>query len=386
MKHFAVFLLILSLSACEWTGLTISLQLPGRGQRRNDPSLARNGIGSKDGYPFSSADTSLFFSAVGEGLSGRTIYLFKDWEEVLALPESAVVSAEDGMHHIVDGHLVTECFDGTGTVICFDGDETVRLPEKELLLGFLMKGGDAYTLTRPLGGSGFVLRKNGNVLVIKDNAYVFGDMTDQSYGETGALYSDEGRNCFAYRRSDGRYFVVRDGVETEFFPPETVSYVYDIKVADGKVAAAMGRFNYSDWENARLWYDGKTFIQTGDVSSGGSGSISASGRFDASYSQLLGRKGAEIYYNPVTGPCGVWQDKSGGTAILRYKVPAFEPDGEYKWFNPSCGKVLDEGMLVALNPKDGSSSPSVFWKGRLWSVFWLDGEITGLTVKFSHTR
>lgn len=140
------------------------------------------------------------------------------------------VSTDPDMVRCIDGHVFTDYSTEDMTVIKRDGEEIFRYEGREMMAGFVESGGSVYTLGIPREGSGWVYRQNGNVL------------SSSSAGTVMlGLYLDEGVPVFGYRiteivdyRTETRYYVVRDGVQTRIMPglQETVA---GFRLLDGKL-------------------------------------------------------------------------------------------------------------------------------------------------------
>lgn len=379
MKHFGILVLLMSVS-CE-------ILEPGRFSNAPSPGISRGDNNPEtehrvpwEGYPFQSGDTTLCFSTVYRDSLKQEICFYKDWDKVLSLTVGGErpFSADEDLHHIIGGHFYTEYNKEGLTVICKDGEEFLRLSTRELMLGLLEKGQDCLCLTKNVGGNGFVLRKNGRIILERDNGTVFGDLQDPSYYPNGALYEDCGHYYFSYKLSDNEYYVVEDGREQEVFFFNTAYPLQDIKVRDAEAAAASWRRNYFSWTDSHLWHNGNEFVQTGDIEVKDGLFLSSAARFNRSYNEVLTASGATLYYNGNTSLHGVLPDGRGGIYLLETGLPAAEAklEGRYKFFDPRCARLLDDGLIVALNPTDGL--PFIYYQGKKWYVSWMNGEITSM--------
>lgn len=386
MKNFClVFLLSLAASCISLEPAGI---IPGAGQRRGAPYAVAEDGNPWDNYPFAGPDTTLWFSAVCGDTSARKVCLFKDWIPVLELePGKDKVSEDEDLHHILNGHLYTEFVDGQSVVVCRDGVELYRSPAREFLVGLMEKRGDLYTLSRGLSGKGFMLRKNGQVLLARDYGTVFGDFNEPSYAPGGALYEDGGHYYFSYAAPDGGYRLVEDGYEKDVRFPDRVYPLQDIRVWKGRVEAASWRLGYVDWTDSHLWHDDRDFIQTGDAALP-VGVRSAMMDVVRTGIHYLPDRGAVLYF--LNGRrmddgslYGVVQDSDGRISVLNGLLDREEPvlDGRYACFLPCCGKLTGDGMLLALNPLEGS--PLIRYRGRSWPVSWIEGCITAVDLQVS---
>ena len=244
------------------------------------PRTVRTGGNTRDSGSSARADTACYLAAVRFedgydwqkderwGTADYDVILYKDGEAVLTVSSSSgVCSPDPDLVHIVDGHLLTERADNSSTVIALDGKEILRFEGREVLKGIVFDGDDILTLSHLRSGAGFTFRRNGTVLMEKSDAEVFGDIGDPSYGETGALYMDDGAVSFCYTAAGGKsktYCSVRDGVET----PENLTYgrtAVDMKVIGGQVILAYtqsGLYTSDDWRIFAgpdgYWFAGNT--------------------------------------------------------------------------------------------------------------------------------
>ena len=386
MKNFCLVLLLPLVASC--IALDSVGAFPGGGQKRSAPYVEENGGNPWDGYPFAGSDTTLWFSAVCGDSSSLKVCLFRNWVPVLELESGKdVVSADEDLHHVLNGHLYTEFVDARSSVVCRDGVEVYRSQGREFLIGLLERGDDLYSLSRGLSGRGFTLRKNGQVLLARDYGVVFGDFIEPSYAPGGALYEDGEHYYFSYSKPDGGYCLVEDGYEKEVEFPGRASPLQDIRVWKGRVEAASWRLGYVNWENSRLWHDDRDFIQTGDVTLP-YGVRSAMMDVVRTGIHPLSESGAVLYFRngqrmEEQSLYGVIQDSGGMIYVLNRLRENGEsvPDGRYACFRPCCGKLTDEGMLLGLNPQEGV--PLIVYRGRSWPLSWVDGTITAVDLEIS---
>lgn len=165
-------------------------------------------------------DTSVYVAAVivpkeydwrRDSLYGAVpceLQLLKNGIPQFSMHTGALASSSADTHHLLDGHLYTEYANSEGTVICCDGKELFRYPQREMLKGLLVKGEDVYTLGRLLDGTGFCYRCNGEIVLRQDAGELFGDFSDLAYGRTGALYDSGSGVCFCFKSSSACYSVL----------------------------------------------------------------------------------------------------------------------------------------------------------------------------------
>jgi hypothetical protein len=186
------------------------------------------------------ADTSVYVSAVivpreydwrRDSLYGAVqceLQLLKDGIPQFTMNTGTLASSSPDTHHLLGGHLYTEYVGPDGTVICRDGMELFRYPQREMLKGILIKEEDVYTLGRSLDGGGFFYRRNGEILLRQDEGEPFGDFSNPAYGRNGALYEYCGSVCFCFKTASDCYQVV-DGVINTVDTPVSAFRIKDMR-------------------------------------------------------------------------------------------------------------------------------------------------------------
>lgn len=116
--------------------------------------------------------------SLGESAPAEII-LFKDGVRILqvdAVPENDI-GAESSSHRIIGGHLYTDCISDDGhTVLKKDGLEFLRLDAEEIIRSLILADSCAYTLGIPKGGTGWTLRRNGEVLNSSPEGKLLGEL------------------------------------------------------------------------------------------------------------------------------------------------------------------------------------------------------------------
>ncbi|MGN0189917.1 MAG: hypothetical protein ACI395_10415 [Candidatus Cryptobacteroides sp.] len=171
---------------------------------------------------------------IGTPPKGTVLFLMKDGRRIVELEvdEAGEIGAEADMHRCIDGHLYTDYSSATETVLKKDGEELFRFQGREMIASMLVTNGDVHILSVPRSGSGWVYRKNGEVLLYKSVGALM------PYG----LHLDGDSVCFAYEdrvpSSSGdvlKYFYVTDGVAKSVDVPDDVVTVEDVLVTGGEV-------------------------------------------------------------------------------------------------------------------------------------------------------
>ena len=352
--------------------------LPGY-RPRNDcgphtPDDGEQGQGSATHGPLRPllTDTTVYFSAVrfpdGYDWQRDTAYgsvafellLFKDFEQVLALPSGADACfvPDPDRHHLLGGHLYTERMADGQTRVGRDGIELFRFPGREYLVGLLEDGEDLYTLSRSARGSGFSFRKNGASLLVRTDGTPFGDLSDPSYGATGALYRDQDQVCFCFVAASlaGRtVFAVRDGQEVPL--DDQAGAVLDAKQLRGMVRILSPDYKGAQLLEGRLWASGDAFAVTGRFADGADGAFS--GYLDATASRPKRLCGEEaVLYRASSNTYAVSVDDSGG---VRWYGPGGD-GGEplpCHFLTPACASFAAGMPWLALTPRDTQRRPFV---------------------------
>ena len=317
-------------------------------------------------------DTSIYLCAVqfdesyewqrdtAYGSEPYTILLFKNFEPVLAIrsESSACTSPDHDTHHIIDGHLYTECSDLERTCIGRDGAEVVSFEGREFLKGLLPQGEDIYSLSQRRDGHGFTFRKNGELLFSKAEGTPFGGMNDPSYGPTGALYLEGGKPCFCYWTGEGnkrRLYRVLDGVDEEITVTDPGA-VTDMKSGGGKAAVtAIDIQGYSP-VSCSLWllYSGPA--TTGLISSG---STYLYGIYYAAVNRLI-----HVSYQETALYCNdrKWfavTERDDGSIEFHDSDYVRISDSGCHFLSPACAAICGDKLIYALSPRAGGGFPKV---------------------------
>ena len=143
----------------------------------------------------------------------------------ISLDGTIPVSPDPGTHHIVGGHLYTECCSDGALHILRDGVPILHLPGEGFLKGILAgRDGALWTLSCSPGEGSLTLRRNDETVIRIAHGTAVGGMGESRR----ALYEDDGHICFAYTEG-GRFFSVRDGGISLITPPEEDASVADFR-------------------------------------------------------------------------------------------------------------------------------------------------------------
>lgn len=328
--------------------------------------------------------------AVGSVKCSLTVYA--DGVPVMKVPvgDEYEVSSDPDMHRIIDGHLYTDYSTDAETVIKKDGKHLFRYPGRESIYGMSVIGEDVFTLGESRDGWGFCFRKNGEVVLERENAVV-----------TGTFFNDDDTLCFAFcekiRNAEGfsdRYYAVVDGKVSQVALRDDIRKVWDVFVRKDKVVylasltgvlfpvvmdgndmvslvhplnvralsyrlldiggeiGVEGLIRYADGRHMNaIWVDGKmvsTFVQ------------------DRSVSVLMVRDG-RIFC--ATNPSG--QEKKG--TIYRDGEAYDMPEG-YVVMGNDCMDMVDGILHVGLSSMEGKSP--LIWKDSRTDTLKINGYIS----------
>lgn len=320
-------------------------------------------------------DTTLFLTAVrfpGDydwqrdsafGSVPFELLLYRDFEPVLTLSSGpdACFSSDPDRHHILSGHLYTERMADGDTRVGRDGTELFRFSGREYLVGLMEDGSDLYTLSRPARGNGFSYRKNGEILLNRTDGAPFGDLTDPSYGPTGALYRDEGKICFCFTAgstSDRTFYLARDGLETRLDSLLPSAVILDIKQHGGRTFVLRQAFMKNLMREGRIWPEQSGYAVTGRFSDGGGDYFSgwlAAGAWTVQ--RRLCTEEAALYHSPEAN----WAVSADAAGTVRWYGPGGNglADEACHFFTPACAALLGRRFVLALTPHDTRLRPRI---------------------------
>lgn len=184
------------------------------------------------------------------GMVDCRLVMYENYRKVLEMPvgKDKNVSSSNAFHRIIRGHLYTYCAVENEMVLCKDGEKLFSYQGDEILCGILPKGDDIYTLGTERGKNCFCYRKNGDLMLRKENAFLLEDIYD-NWG-SGALYEDLEEVCFSYKNQDEEKYFVEDGKERK------AAWVAEGKLMSDKLINIMKR-NYGKDYYLGLLYDEK---------------------------------------------------------------------------------------------------------------------------------
>ena len=387
MKKIIFFLLLpLSAAGCNLLENDLSMGRPRSYYQRHGGDSDSLKAAKSPGEPetpiqMPEPDTVVFVSAVrcpsdydwrrdtAYGCPSAELLLFRNGEAVVSIPAGigTQVSSAPDMHHILDGHLYTEYCDYSRTVVGRDGQELYSVPGRELLKGLLEKDDDLYTLSVRLSEGGFVLRKNGDIVISKTKGDIFGTFDDPSYGQTGALYKDAGQVCFAFRERSGSaysYHVVRDG--SEELVSGATSGLLDVKSVAGKNVTISSSALGFKWKDARIWRSGAGYLVAGESAETAEDGILRVVNSSTKVSSSFRMKGGLIYVSDGVG----------------YALDAESMAQESFCFSPRCACVMGSNFVTVCTPGDGTT-PYLDIGGKKTGFDGVGGFLTAVSASVS---
>lgn len=154
---------------------------------------------------------------------------------------TGLVSPDADMHLLCRGHIWTESFVGDETVVCRDGLEQFRFPDREIIKGFLLRSDTLFTLGAVQPSGGIVYRVNGKEVYSNSLGVPVGELGDPSW-PGGALYEDDGRICFTfyYDSVTGKtWYECVDGSPAPVLPPPGEYRILDFRRFGGRKCLAL---------------------------------------------------------------------------------------------------------------------------------------------------
>ena len=318
-------------------------------------------------------DTTVWLSAVrfpkdydwqrdtAYGTATFELLLYRNFVPVLVLPSGpdACFVADPDRHHILSGHLYTERIDGGQTRIGRDGKELFRFEGREFLSGLLEDGDDLYTLSRSVSGQGFSYRRNGEILLKRNDGVPYGSLDDPSYGPTGALYRTGGQTVFCFRAGNsysGSHYLVRDGLETRLDEILPTARVLDLKYRDGHSYVLGPALFRSLLDEGRIWPEGGGYAVTAFLSDGAGGHYSG-----WMFAVSTDRTGIVRWYGP------------GGSG---------HSDGPCLFPGPGCAAAAGGFLVLALSPREAHGLPRICRDGRVTELD-LHGYVSSVALRIN---
>lgn len=328
-----------------------------------------------------------------DSLYGRAeacLALYRDAECLQRIPCGDLVTYDVDLHHLIDGHLYTECIRGANTVICRDGNELLVIPERVRLHGLVERDGVVYTMSRPIDSNGFCLRRGQDVMFRKDTGVLFGSFQDASYPETGALYMDAYSVVFWYGYGDELHLVVdgMDQLQQDVYGPFVDGKLYKSapyrmpKVDDGVV-----------WHRGSIWA-GEGYCAHSGVRYVSGGTRSCIYEFHYLTVNDFGPPDAFTYVSSA-GMAGIRYREDGVEAVfLPYLISASSPfsehdafaegedlsvEGSFRFISERCAILYGDELIVALSCNGRGECPRIV-RGDNSYVLNINGFISSISI------
>lgn len=332
--------------------------------------------------PSTATDTILYYTAVrypasydwqrdtAYGNSTFELLLCRNNTTLLTLPSGpqAPFCPDPDRHHILNGHLYTERMLGSETLIGRDGEELFRIEGREFLVGLLEEGDDLLTLSRPAAGHGFSYRRNGKTLLTRLEGTPYGNLTDPSYGPSGALYRDNGQAVFFFRSGYVNHvvhYLVRDGDEIPLDNILPTANILDIKLHGSSTFTLSPSFFKHLMYEGRVWPEESGYSITGRFSDGKGGYIQ--GLLPAaSWTTLIPLCTGDFAYL-YHSPEATYAVKEGPDGSVRWFTPEeeFRSEAPCYLFSAACATLAGRRFVIALNPKNIHEPPRILYGDRV---------------------
>jgi len=312
------------------------------------------------------------------GMARYELLLLEEDSVLVRIPagEGCQVSPDPDLHHIVGGHLYTECCSGEKTILGCDGKELFRFDGRYLLRGLFPGGNGLFSLWVPREGKGFLLLDGNDEIMESADGVPFGGFDKPSYLPYGALYEDMGQICFAYFR-DGEDYFVRDGETQSMSSLGFPGHAMDVRQMDGEMFSYSGSAWGRAWDNLEIWPGP---VVTGEYTLGYI-DMTISGAYhveEQRLDRLLGG-GSNIYYNTAAGVHGIKRTPEGLVMRLEGGEKSILYEGRYWYMPASCACLAGRHFMVGLTPLEKTSHPRVEAGYKILDYPWLDGLITGVS-------
>lgn len=405
-------LAMLSMASCSTIDMFEPVGTLGTGLSRNTVLVSKNGRkehgdpGGGNGAGFRK-DTALYISVLefpksydwrkdsAYLRSGAEVVLYRNGERVLKLPTGPADDIGTGadMHHIVEGHLVTEYYGSHGTVVKLDGKEVFRSSQPEVLRGLLMDGEELVSLTQKRDGKGFVYRKGKTVLMERSNGDLIGALGDDTYFTSGALAMDNRSICFAYRLPDGAVFV-EDGNERAV---ACNGDLIDIRRIEGNhciLEREGDHLRFSVGDRSRAIGSSYNMIRNGCHISVIGDEPAALCLLDNRYGssttevQMVDRAVRILMGIHTIVPCDggfgyVSHDPSSRIEITGNEGNASRNEGAYLWMGAKACCSIGGQIIVGATPYSTGGFPEVIRDGKKESLE-VNGFVTGVSCVINH--
>ena len=325
-----------------------------------------------------------------------SLIVFADGVPVMKVPvgRDYETGSDPDMHRIIDGHLYTDYSTDEETVIKKDGALMFRYQGRESLCGLKVLGDDLYTLGQYRDGKGFAFRRNGEILLKKENGTVM-----------GSISSDGDSLCFAYYElirnaggNVGRYYMSVNGKVSQIALREDVKAVWDVLCHKGQVIYLASLTGVQDpvlisgesmtalqlpqgasLSACRLIPSGGNIIAEGICRHNGDlyDALWLNGRLQTVFPKDRMVSSLDVSDNGVF--CAINPTVSDSSGIIHRSGEDYKMPEGYSVMGPSCVKVIDGILHVGLSSRDGRKP--LVWKDGVTDSLKVNGYIASIYVE-----
>lgn len=375
---------LLCTTACELFEDNISFGHPHKYSQRYGRRTEGDTEGPADISP-KKCDTVVYVSAVripegydwqrdtAYGAVDAELVLFRNFKETLRIPVNSHVSAAADKHFIAGGHLYTEQQHSSCTYIGRDGQELLSIPGREELKGILEKDGILYLLTSPIGKEGFTLRAGSDILMMKNDGTVFGDLLTPSYRPGGALYMNNGKCCFCYA-SGSTFYKVEDGEESVLGP--WAATPHDLRLIGQAGITANDNLRGYRLVDARIWPIAGDYAISGTEANSDSPIVFWN---STNTTRMIPVSDAAATYVSDGYAFSVVCSKDGKVSLAD-SSGSREIDGSWYFFSPACATAGHDSPAAVLTPRRKGEKPIAIYNGRN-NIIDINGFLTGIAIE-----
>ncbi len=298
------------------------------------------------------------------------------------------ISSDPDFIHTVDGQVFTEYPGLSGNVLSVNGREFLRIPSDERLKGILSRDGRYYTLAQGCLGRGIVLRRDDTELFRNDDGVLFGDFSDPSYPESGALYETDGHYYFCYRdAATASCHIVKDGRDS-VAARSGGDTVLDMKMLRKDLYFARAKGFGRHWRSARLFDTPNGTFITGQCSDteGSEAVFSCVASISDRSAEAICSGDAMLYCGTDIAWGILFSHESRMKIVTSRGGQTTIPDVCY-FFSGRCATPVGNNLLLALTPRNRSIPPKVMLGNKVYETERLgNGFFAGVSCRITQTN
>ena len=322
-----------------------------------------------------------------------SLVVFADGVPVMKLPVGSAyeTSSDPDMHRIIDGHLYTDYSTDEETVIKKDGALMFRYQGRESLCGMKIIGEDLYTLGQSRDGKGFAFRRNGEILLKKDNGTVMGSLNSEGDSLFFAFY-ELIRNA---EGNVGRYYMSVNSKVKQIALREDIKDVWDILcnrdqvtylasltglrepvLISGESMTALQLPQGASLSACRLIRSGDNLLAEGICHHNGDlyDALWINGRLLTVFPKNRMVTSLDVSDNGVF--CALNPTASDVNGIIHRSGEDYSMPKGYSALGTSCVKVIDGILHVGLSSRNGRKP--LIWKDGVTDSLKVNGYITSI--------